>query len=225
MDNGSVKKYEMVLFVVSVIFVLMSLSVVSRKNSSFKNEDGNSELYYDGAVEVGKKVYSSENDYYIDELAAYDLRLDNAVKEYIDKNSPEYVYPIKGTITSEFSYRTDPIDKETYALHTGIDIAPYDDLCILAYTDGTVVRANMSDDGYGNCIVILHDDSLETLYAHCSKLLVSVGDEVKAGDIIAIAGSTGRSTGTHLHFETRINGIPTDPLAYMKENGGIDDKN
>ncbi len=157
----------------------------------------------------------SEKDMYDDFMSEEDIMA--AALDYIDAHRPKYVFPLDGYITSAFANRTDPIlgDREEY--HTGIDISAATDVEICAYADGMIKKAVVSDVGYGNHLIIEHD-GFETLYAHCSELLVKEGDTVKAGETIAIAGNTGRSTGTHLHFEIRIDGIPVDPLEYIEEN-------
>jgi len=85
---------------------------------------------------------------------------------------------------------------------------------IFASSAGTVVRADYNG-GYGLCVLISHPDGRMTRYAHCSKLLVSVGQQVKQGETIAKSGNTGRSTGPHLHFEIIINGSAVNPLKYI----------
>lgn len=114
-------------------------------------------------------------------------------------------------ITSEYGYRTDPEP----GFHSGLDIGMAQGTEILAVKSGTVKTAQQGTTGYGNYIVIDHGDGMETLYAHCSELLVSAGQEVDAGRVIAKVGSTGNSTGPHLHIEVRLNGETTDPLAYL----------
>ena len=86
---------------------------------------------------------------------------------------------------------------------------------IHAAASGTVVFAAMKG-AYGNLIVIQHDESVETYYAHCSAIYVKVGDEVTINDTISAVGSTGNSTGLHLHFEVRINGRCVNPLPYLQ---------
>lgn len=86
---------------------------------------------------------------------------------------------------------------------------------ILAVKSGTVKTSQTGTEGYGNYIIIDHGGGLETLYAHCSELLVSAGQKVEAGTVIAKVGSTGNSTGPHLHIEIRMNGETVDPLAYL----------
>ena len=95
-------------------------------------------------------------------------------------------------------------------MHGGMDIAGNRGDAILAAMDG-VVRRSTSDAKSGNYLIIDHNDKLATLYAHCDELLVSEGDTVKKGDVIARVGSTGVSTGNHLHFEVRLNGVKLNP--------------
>ena len=86
---------------------------------------------------------------------------------------------------------------------------------ICATKDGTVTEVVYGTTGYGYYVKLDHGEGVETLYAHCSELLVLVGDEVKKGDVIAKVGSTGKSTGPHCHFEVRINGESVDPSPYL----------
>ena len=95
-------------------------------------------------------------------------------------------------------------------LHKGIDLASDEGSEIFAVFDGEAVTAE-ADASYGNYIVLKHTDGAETLYAHCSRLLIKKGDKVKAGQPIAVIGSTGDADGTHLHFELHKNGSPVDP--------------
>ena len=95
-------------------------------------------------------------------------------------------------------------------LHKGIDLASDEGSEIFAVFDGEAVTAE-ADASYGNYIVLKHTDGAETLYAHCNRLLIKKGDKVKAGQPIAVIGSTGDADGTHLHFELHKNGSPVDP--------------
>jgi murein DD-endopeptidase MepM/ murein hydrolase activator NlpD len=121
--------------------------------------------------------------------------------------------PSSNVITSKFGYRIHPI-YGTKRFHSGLDIAGNYDSSILAANNGQVIFAGWRG-GYGNTVLINHGGKIFTLYGHCSKLLVSAGQTVKVGDIIAKVGSTGASTGNHLHFEVRIDGSPVDPLKYI----------
>ena len=158
-----------------------------------------------------------------DALLAESKRLQSVIKN-LSKSTKKYAggpmtwpLPSSYTITSSFGMRKHPILRK-YKMHTGIDIDGDTGNSIVAANRGTVIMAQYdTSGGYGRMIVIDHGGGISTLYAHCSKLLVSVGDEVKAGGIIAKVGSTGLSTGSHLHFEVRVNGDPVNPLnGYLK---------
>ncbi|HYF82659.1 MAG TPA: peptidoglycan DD-metalloendopeptidase family protein [Clostridia bacterium] len=116
-------------------------------------------------------------------------------------------------ITSPYGYRTHPILKKK-KLHTGIDIAVPSGSTIVAANAGKVIYSGYYG-GYGNTVIIDHGGKISTLYAHNSKLLVKVGDEVEKGKAITKSGSTGLSTGPHLHFEVRENGQHVDPMKYL----------
>ena len=115
----------------------------------------------------------------------------------------QWPLPVAGTITSPQGYRTDPITGET-SYHSGTDIAVPEGTPILAAADGTVTVANALDrwgGSYGYYVKLDHGGGLTTLYAHCSSICVTAGQQVKAGEVIAYVGQTGRATGPHLHFE------------------------
>lgn len=115
--------------------------------------------------------------------------------------------PISGIITSRFGSRRS-------GTHTGLDIATSAGTPIRAASSGTVVHAGWSG-GYGYLVKIQHTDAIQTYYAHCSKIYVSVGQQVNQGDVIAAVGSTGNSTGPHLHLEIRVNNQPLNPQNYL----------
>lgn len=141
----------------------------------------------------------------------------------------EFAWPAPGytTITSRYGMRIHPILK-TARVHTGTDIAMPTGAYIIAANDGVVIKS-MYTTGYGNMVMIDHGGGVSTLYGHGSEIIAQTGQEVKKGDIIMKAGSTGWSTGPHLHFEVRINGTAVDSLPYItnqssetteQENGG-----
>ena len=117
-------------------------------------------------------------------------------------------------VTSEFGNRVDPITGKRKG-HGGMDLAVPTGTPIRAALPGTVTVSKYNAGGYGHYVMIDHGNGLATLYGHCSKLLAKVGQTVEAGDIIALSGSTGRSTGPHLHFEARVNGERMNPRAYL----------
>ena len=128
----------------------------------------------------------------------------------------KFMWPVPGShrVTSQYGNRIHPVYK-TKKFHTGIDIGAGYGLDIVASADGVVTLAT-TNGGYGKCIVINHGSGLTTLYGHCSTLLVSYGDKVKKGQVIGKVGSTGVSTGPHLHYEVRVNGSYKNPLSYVQ---------
>ena len=129
----------------------------------------------------------------------------------------QWPLPVAGTITSQFGHRVDPITGEVSS-HTGTDIACAEGTPILAAADGTITVANSLDSwggSYGYYIQIDHGGGLETLYAHCSSICVTTGQQVQAGEVIGYVGHTGRVTGNHLHLEVRIDGNRADVLRYF----------
>jgi len=144
----------------------------------------------------------------------YDVvKTDNII--YTDKfpntiaDSSSFIFPLEGVITSPFN---DIDDRKT--AHEGIDIAAETGTEVKSSINGIVTKAYYSQT-YGWCIYVVNEKT-ETIYAHNSVLLSSVGDKVSQGDIIALSGNTGDSTGPHLHFEIRINGIPENPAELCK---------
>lgn len=132
----------------------------------------------------------------------------------------QWPLPEAFAISSGFGERVDPITGER-SFHTGTDIAAPAGTPILAAADGTVTVANGTDPwggGYGYYIKIGHGNSIETLYAHCSAICVTPGQTVRQGEVIGYVGSTGNSTGNHLHFEISINGERVNAISYFYES-------
>ena len=117
------------------------------------------------------------------------------------------IKPVSGTLTSRFGGRRS-------GMHTGLDIATSKGTPIKAAAGGTVTFAGWKGS-YGNMIIISHGDGVQTYYAHCDALLKGVGDTISQGDVIAKVGSTGNSTGSHLHLEVRVNGVAQNPQNYV----------
>ena len=120
------------------------------------------------------------------------------------------VQPVSGTISSRYGASS----RIRVSTHTGLDIACSSGTSIKAVADGKVTSTNY-DGAYGNLVKINHGNGVETWYAHCSKVYTTVGKTVKAGDVIAAVGTTGNSTGPHLHLEIRINGQHVNPQKYL----------
>lgn len=124
-----------------------------------------------------------------------------------------FMWPVSGPITSPFGYREHPIFGRQI-LHSGIDIGVDEGTPVAAADSGVVVEADWLG-GYGNAVIIDHGNGLSTVYGHNSSLTVSAGQIVSKGQIIAYSGSTGNSTGPHVHFEVRSGGEPVDPMGYL----------
>ena len=182
--------------------------------------------------EICNKIigYNNTND---DGLVSFTVTKENQVR-YIQKTNEQVAFtplsrgnteinrevflhnsittPIKGILTSTFGEQ-----REGY-YHKGVDLAANTGTKIQAALDGKVSFSGIAD-GYGKVVIIDHSDNLQTVYAHCSKLNVSEGDQVLRGQVIAEVGNTGDSTGPHLHFEIRVDGVPIDPLGYTGITG------
>lgn len=126
---------------------------------------------------------------------------------------PNFFPPVNASISSGYGYRTHPI-YGTRRLHTGIDYNAANRSAIGAAAQGTVIFAG-SYSGYGNTVIVQHSGGYTTLYAHQSSFNVSTGATVSRGDVVGFVGSTGLSTGPHLHFEIRLNGSSIDPLPFL----------
>lgn len=134
-----------------------------------------------------------------------------------NKGTGQFMWPVSSShyISSPYGYRVHPI-YGTKKFHSGIDIAASSGSTIVAADSGTVILSSWGyNGGYGNYIIISHGNGYTTRYAHCSNLYVSVGTQVSRGQSIAAVGSTGASTGPHLHFEVRLNGATQNPLNYV----------
>ena len=123
------------------------------------------------------------------------------------------VWPVRGWVTSPFGNRISPFSG-ILKFHEGIDIAAQTGTPIIAPADGVVIKAGFST-GYGNMVEISHGYGIKTEFGHNSRLNVKAGQRVKRGEIISYVGDTGSSTGPHLHYEVRVNGLPVNPVRYM----------
>lgn len=125
--------------------------------------------------------------------------------------------PVDGPVGSGFGFRIDPFSGRP-ALHTGLDFPADAGTKILAAAGGVVVSAAMHP-AYGNLVEVDHGNGLQTRYAHASKVLVKTGDLVKRGQLLALVGNSGRSTGPHLHFEVTVAGVPQNPARFLAGRG------
>jgi murein DD-endopeptidase MepM/ murein hydrolase activator NlpD len=154
-----------------------------------------------------------ERDDYLSSIEAKILQK-SVLKDMLPNSSPvEAAYN-----SSSYGWRIDPFNG-SQAFHEGLDFPANSGTAIYAAADGIVSVAELTHD-YGNIVKISHGSGLETRYAHASKLLVKAGERVSKGQIVAEVGSTGRSTGPHLHYEIRLNGNSLDPRKYLQKNAG-----
>lgn len=133
-------------------------------------------------------------------------------------SSTPAIAPVKGILTSGFGHRADPLTRKR-ALHQGVDIVAAAGQPVHAAADGVVMRAT-SVGGLGKAVYLAHGFGITTRYGHLSRIEAKPGQRVKRGDVIGRVGSTGRSTGYHLHYEVRVDGQPVNPLAYILDDGG-----
>ncbi|MEN2986421.1 MAG: peptidoglycan DD-metalloendopeptidase family protein [Thermodesulfovibrionaceae bacterium] len=171
--------------------------------------------------ELGFGRFLTENSNFLNSFNNNKLELKPDLKKDIEKTQttplPKKIsLPVKGIISSKFGLRVDPIDGKI-KYHKGIDIAVPEGTEVKPVLPGKVIYSGYSS-GYGNCIVVEHENGTQTVYAHNSKNLVNVGDIVTENTTIALSGSTGRTTGPHLHFEVRKNGKTIDPLVIINKS-------
>lgn len=174
---------------------------------------------YTAQLTAQEKKIQSEIDTYQTQINQLEAEIQSITSNSLIVN-PNYVggimlWPLPGytRLSSTFKMRVHPITG-VYKLHSGIDIPAPKGTDVLAANDGVVVKAGRNT-AYGNMVIIDHGGGVSTLYGHGSEITVTLGQTVKKGDVILKVGSTGYSTGNHLHFEVRTNGDPVDPLPYV----------
>mgnify|MGYP000760267246 FL=1 len=200
---------------------------IDNKNNALKASKQEKQTKVDNLNSDQKKIQKE-----IDDMEAELQKIyDSGSRTDGDVYSGQLRWPLTGYgkdwITSPFGYRWHPI-WGTYIGHKGVDIGGDYGATIVASEDGVVVDTNRGcthnygkswscgcGGGYGNYVQINHSDGLTTLYAHCQAINVSIGQHVKRGQAIAEMGSTGSSTGAHVHFEVIINGVPKNPMDYV----------
>lgn len=179
----------------------------SRSNAGISNNKAISDL-----MKLSKMVEELNKELDTDAELRDELKASTQNLEKFIDTVPTLI-PADGRITSPFGMRNHPI-KKVFKEHTGVDISSSKGDPILAAASG-VVESSEYSEGYGNYVIIDHKNGYRTLYGHSSKLLVKKGEYVNKGQTIALVGSTGVSTGPHLHFEIRIGNTPVDPTKYI----------
>ena len=168
-------------------------------------------------AELGQNPYRDD----LDKMAFRSKRVDTDLSVLEQKlvaqsqllSSTPSIAPVRGILTDGFGGRSDPFTGEP-GNHNAIDISSAIGQAVRAPADGIVVKAEWAN-GYGNVIYLSHGYGFSTRYGHLSAYAAKPGQHVKRGDVIAYVGSTGRSTGPHLHYEVRLNNVPVNPLAYI----------
>lgn len=159
----------------------------------------------------------------LDKLSAEAARQEQSLQElqayFQDQKSllasTPSVWPVRGLVTSDFGVRMDPYTADR-VLHAGLDIAGPVGKDVVAPSDGVVVFAG-NEGGYGNVLVVDHGYGIKTRFGHLASIKVKPGERVQRGQIVAALGNTGRSTGPHLHYEVRVNGVPQNPRKFILE--------
>lgn len=162
-------------------------------------------------------------DHKVDTLTTEALRQEASLQElqsYFEDQksllaSTPSVWPVRGWVTSDFGHRLDPFTAER-VMHKGLDVATALGTPVISPADGTVIFAGL-ESGYGKVLVLDHGYGIKTRYAHMSASDLQVGQRVKRGERVGLVGNTGRSTGPHLHYEVRVNGIPENPRKFILE--------
>lgn len=239
LDSGSVSEFLTNLDLVKIIYkddqrVLEELKTAREEVEKKKNAVEELQADLEASKEVtaeeksvieAKKAEVAKNndelDKMNDELQAEADRMTSVIASTGSSSSNstytggvlEWPTPSSSYITSPFGNRVHPISGR-YSFHTGVDIGASSGSAIIAANDGKVILAGWNG-GYGKCVIVDHGGGITTLYAHCSSINVSYGQHVSRGQTIARVGTTGNSTGPHLHFEVRLNGAYKNPLNYV----------
>lgn len=181
---------------------LAEMSGVQQDLQPVMNGAGGPFLPMDEASTVEYKTNHLEQ-----ELRAYEVMLR-------ERASVPSIWPVEGTLESGYGGRRNPFGGSSYEYHEGQDIEAEMGTPVVAAASGTVTIA-CAQNGYGNVVYIDHGNGLSTRYGHLSQIDASVGQKITRGEVLGRVGSTGRSTGPHLHYEVRINNLPVNPRTYL----------
>lgn len=232
------------IFLISLTTAIVFQSIkVSHENNKLNAQINqlNSHIKYYDSLSILKKIMAIDNNLsiinsYLDNRGLMELEnsggeLNTDIKnslidkiDYFEKKSVIFYSTLRelplglphyGRITSDYGHRRNPFGGYGGEFHAGVDFKGEIGEHVMATGDGIVEKAEWYG-GYGNCVIVKHNSGYESLYGHLSKINVFTGKEVKAGDIIGFIGSTGRSTGPHLHYEIRKEGQDINPLPFLK---------
>jgi len=210
-DDGTVSKktYTVAVPIRELAVIYGNIASAMDMEITTENQANATEIYY-------RVLYGKPAPTYGDEFDRWSDSLPLSSAPFIGADG--FCSPLgsgwRSMVTSEFGYRKDPFTGKG-AGHGGIDLGAHQGTPVRAALPGIVYVVRYSTSGYGYHVMIDHGGRFVTLYAHCSKITVTEGQKVEAGTVIAEVGSTGRSTGPHLHFEVRINGEKQNPRNYL----------
>jgi murein DD-endopeptidase MepM/ murein hydrolase activator NlpD len=136
-----------------------------------------------------------------------------------DVNVLPSLWPINGRLMGGYGVRSDPFSGEG-AMHTGVDISAPQGTPVHATADGIVLHAGWNG-GYGRCVIVDHGNNYQTWYAHLSRMDVIEGEEIRQGEVLGEVGTSGRSTGSHLHYEVRIGSTPVNPYRFLQRSSAV----
>jgi murein DD-endopeptidase MepM/ murein hydrolase activator NlpD len=205
--------------------LLQQRSLLNNTISTIRDLQGNLSSQASAEAQLKNKYYGDARMYgqMEDRLLAQSSQISSLIRrlqqeassetEVIAKSTGRLRWPVMGRITSGFGYRVHPIFG-TRKNHTGIDISRPTGTPVAAADGGKVIFAGWYG-GYGKAVVVVHGNGIATLYGHLSRISVSAGSVVNKGQLVGLVGSTGYSTGAHLHFEVRVNGRPVNPMRYL----------
>lgn len=176
--------------------------------SSSQNSTYNAALLKANSLQQNMDLFKKD-------IALMNLTMSRVDRKIATYNSYPSIFPSYGKISSYYGTRRNPLSRGRYEFHNGIDIIGSYGSKIRAAADGTVTYAGWRS-GYGYAVIINHWNGYITIYGHNSKILVKSGQRVSKGQTISLMGSTGRSTGTHVHFEIRYNGRSVNPIKVIK---------
>lgn len=249
------RKYAASFSVIVVSFILVSCFLIYQNTSQFYKKKLERANYIRSQIDLQKALAAFESidsgmyriNIFLEKKGLERFKMDNVggvspefdityINEFADFYRSQVVdlektlnlvpigKPASGNISSEYGYRRNPFLGRSSEFHSGIDFRGYVGDSIKTTGSGVVTFAGFKS-GYGRCIIIEHEKNLQTLYGHLYQIKVNVGDNVSSGQFIGLMGSSGRSTGPHLHYEVIVNGKRIDPLKYVntdeeKENYG-----
>jgi murein DD-endopeptidase MepM/ murein hydrolase activator NlpD len=204
------RKNKNQIHIMYIILFVLFICIGGLYFENYKKNTKNTILTFN--LEYFKKIYENENKSKNEKI----LELKNINSQYNNYlDSLPFGSPVKNIfVCSEYGWRSDPFTK-LRSFHYGIDLNTNFREPIVATGNGKIIWASVNS-GYGNCVKIEHPLTYESLYAHLDEILVKVGQNVSKGDTIGLAGSTGRSTAVHLHYEIRLNDIRIDPYKYLQ---------